>query len=299
VAKAIIDYQNAYKEITEILIKNKNILAIFVFGSMVTGDLWEESDIDLFAIYKDDFQEVRDVYSEIMGIPIHIKFLSKEAFKKDYYESGKRGVVRNSLLSSKLIYSIDYEISELYQKVLYTIDSDKGRWNLVYLGNLLKEIGVCKKYLSTGGSYTSYELLIRALDNFSKLYLSINGYSVSKDSLNMACNLNDELNEKVRNLFYMEMNDENIKSVLTYIEIYLDYNIEKASKEILEFLREKDHPLSAYEIKNDKYFVNFDVKAEDILKVLCKNSMVIKSKREFRDSYGSLLAMENVYSYKD
>lgn len=63
-AKSIIDYQNAYKEITELLKKNNNILSIFIFGSMVSGDLWEGSNIDLFVIYKEDFHEIRDVYSD-------------------------------------------------------------------------------------------------------------------------------------------------------------------------------------------------------------------------------------------
>ncbi|GAA0762500.1 nucleotidyltransferase domain-containing protein [Clostridium sartagoforme] len=297
-AKSIIDYQNAYKEITDILMKNTNILSIFVLGSMVTGDLWEESDIDLFTIYKDDFEQVRDLYSEVMNIPVHIKFLSKKAFKEAYYECGKKDVIKNSLISSKLIYSMDHEISELYEKIIYSVNSDKGRWNLVYLGNLLKEIGICKKYLSTGRGYTAYELLIRALDNFSKLYLSINGYTVSKDSLNMACNLNDELNKRIKKLFYNEMNDENIKSIISYMESYLDYNIEKASKEILEFIKEEDKELSAYEIKNNDYFKNFNIKTEEILKVLYKNNVLTKNKREFRDHKECLLATENVYSYK-
>ena len=113
--KSIIDYQKSYKEITEILMKNTDVIAIFVFGSMVTGDLWEESNIDLFVIYKDEFEQVRDLYSEIMDIPIHIKFLGKDAFKKNFLEAGKRDIIKNCLISSKLIYSIDQEITELYQ----------------------------------------------------------------------------------------------------------------------------------------------------------------------------------------
>lgn len=296
--KSIIDYQKSYKEITEILMKNTDVIAIFVFGSMVTGDLWEESNIDLFVIYKDEFEQVRDLYSEIMDIPIHIKFLGKEAFKKNFLEAGKRDIIKNCLISSKLIYSIDQEITELYQRLIYIMDSDKGRWNLVYLGNTLKEIGICKKYLSTGSRYTASELLIRALSSFSNLYLSINGYTVSKDSLTMACNLNDELNEMVRELFYSDINDENIKSVLNYIENYLEYNIEMSAKDILDYIKEMDKPLSAFEIKNNSYFKNFNIKFEEILKLLYKNNILTRSERKFRDSKGSLLAVENVYSYK-
>ncbi len=298
-AKSVVDYQNAYMEITEILKKNTNIISIFVFGSMVSGDLWEGSNIDLFAIYNDDFDEIRDVYSEVLDIPIHIKFISKNSFKKYYNEAGKRDVIKNSLMSSKMIYSIDNEITELYQKIIYMIDSDKGRLNLVYLGNFFKDAGICKKYLSKGSRYTAHELLIRALNNFSMLYLSINGYTVSKDSLTMACNLNDTLNDKVINLLYKEVSDESIKDLLKYMENYLEYNIEKASKEIIDFMKKEGKPLSAYEITNNQYFKNFKIKVEEILKVLYKNNIIIKEKREFRDSKGSLLALENVYSYKN
>ena len=102
-AKSIIDYQKAYKEITESLKKNTNIYAIFVFGSMVSGDLWEGSDIDLFVIYKDDFDHIRDVYTEIVNIPIHIRFLSKDKFINDYKKPGKREKIKASLILSKMI----------------------------------------------------------------------------------------------------------------------------------------------------------------------------------------------------
>lgn len=298
-AKSIIDYQNAYKEITELLKKNNNILSIFIFGSMVSGDLWEGSNIDLFVIYKEDFHEIRDVYSEVSGIPIHIKIISKELFKKYYNEAGKREFIKNSLISSKMIYSIDDEITDLYQKIIYMIDSDKGRLNLVYLGNFFKEIGICKKYIGKGSIYTAYELLLRALNNFSMLFLSINGYTVSKDSLTMACNLNDILNDKVKNLIYKEVDDITIKELLDYMENYLEYNIEKASMDLINFIKNENRSLSAYDIKINPYFKNFKIKIEEILKVLYKNNIIIQEKRELRDSKVNFLAMENVYSYKN
>ena len=298
-AKSIIDYQNAYKVITETLKKNNNILSIFIFGSMVSGDLWEESNIDLFVIYKDDFNEIRDVYTEVLDIPVHIKIISKTLFEKYYNEAGKRKIIINSLLASKMIYSIDDEIRDLYQKIIYMIESDKGRMNLVYFGNCLKEIGICKKYISKGSTYTAYELLLRALNNFSMLFLSLNGYTVSKDSLTMACNLNDILNTKLQKLLFEEVNNERIKALLDYVENYLENNIEKASKELIDFIREQDKAVSAYEIKVNPYFKSFKFRIEEILKMLYKNNIIIKEERAFEDSKGNYLIMENVYRYKN
>lgn len=296
--KAILDYQNAFNEITQKLKKNTEIVAIFVFGSMVTGDLWEGSDIDLLVVHKEEFDEIRGVYSHINNIPIHMKFLSKESFKKNYYEEGQKGVIKKTLTSSKLIYSIDSEITELYQKAIYVLHSDKGRWNLVYLSNLLREIGICRKYLKYDG-YTAYELVMRALKNFSKLYLSMNEYTVSKDSLSMACNLNDDLNDMVKNLFDTEKDKNNIIKLLEFMEYYLKYNIQKASRDLIEFLKDENKSLSAYEIKNHIYFKNFNIRVEQILKALLKEGIVEKSSRELNDSKGNLIIKENVYNYKN
>lgn len=298
-AKSVAEYQNSYLEITEILKKNPNVISIFVFGSMVSGDLWEGSNIDLFVIYKDGFNKIRDIYSEVLDIPVHIKFLSKESFKNYLKSAGKRDLIKNYLMSSKLIYSIDNEINELNQQVLYMIDKDKGRWNLSYLGNFYKEVGICKKYLSKGSRYTAHELLIRALNNFSMLYLSINGYTVTKDSLSMACNLNDELNVRVQNLLYKEVTEDSIKALLNYMEGYLEFNIIKAAKEMIDFIKKENRELSAFEIDNNNYFENFKIKTEEILKVLHNNNILVKEKREFRDEKGILLSMENVYRYKE
>lgn len=297
-AKSIIDYQKAYKEITESLKKNTNIYAIFVFGSMVSGDLWEGSDIDLFVIYKDDFDHIRDVYTEIVNIPIHIRFLSKDKFINDYKKPGKREKIKASLILSKMIYCIDDEIKDLYEKTIYIIEEDKGRLNLVYLGSFLKQVGVCKKYLNNGNKLTTHELLLKSLNSFSMLYLSINGYTVSKDSLSMACNLNDNLSLKV-NKFLKEENNENIIDIIEYMEKYLENNLEKAGKEILDFLKKEKKSLSSFEIKQDDYFKNFKIELEEILNLLYENNFLIKEKRELRDFNDNFLAKENIYTYKN
>lgn len=44
--KTLLQYQKVYNIVTKRLKQNKKVLAVMVFGSMVSGDLWEKSDID-------------------------------------------------------------------------------------------------------------------------------------------------------------------------------------------------------------------------------------------------------------
>lgn len=297
-SKSIIDYQKSSEKLINILKVNKKVLAIFAFGSIVSGDLWEESDIDLFVVYKDIFEDVRDIYSEILDIPVHMKVLNKEIFLELYESDGKKGSIRNLLLSSKIIFSRDEEIESVFNKAKYSLDKYKENWNLLYLGNIIKDLGVTKKYLHNDSVFTSYEVLIRALDSFAKLYLNLNGYTVSKDAVKMATNLNNKFSTIVGNLFNNKCTNENIKNTVDYIESFLDENINEAAKLLLDYLYEKTTALSSYEIRNSEEFKEFDIKIEDILKELYKRKLIIKDTKSLDLLCNEKLISENVYSYK-
>lgn len=296
-SKSIVDYQRSSEKLINVLKVNKKVLAIFAFGSIISGDLWEESDIDLFVVYKDVFEDVRDIYSEILDIPVHMKVLNKEKFLELYKSDGKKGSIRNLLVSSKIIFSRDEEIESVFNKAKYSLDKYKEIWNLVYLGNVIKDLRVTKKYLHNDSVFTSYEVLIRALDCFAKLFLNLNGYTVSKDAVKMATNLNNKFSSIVENLFNNKCIKENIQNAVDYMEFFLDENINEASKVLLDYLYEKNIGLSSYEIKNSEAFKEFDIKMEDILKELYKRKLIIKETKKLDLPANEKLISENVYSY--
>lgn len=294
--QSILNYQKASQKLITILKTNKKVLTVFAFGSIVNGDLWEESDIDIFVVYKDNFEEIRDVYSEILDIPVHMKILNKEKFLELYNTNGQKGIIRNLLISSKIIVSKDEEIDNIYNKAKYTSDKHIGLYNLVYLGSLIKNLRVSKKYLQNNNLFTSYEVLIRALDSFSKLYLNLNGYTVSKDAVKMTMNLNNQFNILVEKLFSSGEMRENINNTIRYIEDFLDMNINVAAKLILEYLNDREEFVSSHEIKNDEKFRDFDIKIEDILKELYKRNIIVKKSRKLDLQGREKLVNENVYA---
>lgn len=294
--QSILNYQKASQKLITILKTNKKVLTVFAFGSIVNGDLWEESDIDIFVVYKDNFEEIRDVYSEILDIPVHMKILNKEKFLELYNTNGQKGIIRNLLISSKIIVSKDEEIDNIYNKAKYTLDKHIGLYNLVYLGSLIKNLRVSKKYLQNNNLFTSYEVLIRALDSFSKLYLNLNGYTVSKDAVKMTMNLNNQFNILIEKLFSSGELKENINNTIMYIEDFLDMDINVAAKLILEYLNDREEFVSSHEIKNDEKFKDFDIKIEDILKELYKRNIIVKKSRKLDLQGREKLVNENVYA---
>nr|WP_206151626.1 nucleotidyltransferase domain-containing protein [Clostridium sp. SM-530-WT-3G] len=276
--------------------RNKKVFAIFVFGSIVNGDIWEGSDIDAFVVYEDEFDEVRHIYSEILDIPVHLKVLSKEKFLESYETNSKKGLIRDMLISSKLIYSKDEEIERVFDEAKYSMNNYIELWNLQYLGNLIKSIKVTKKYLYNDRIFTAYEVLIRALDNFAKFYLNLNSYIVSKDAVKMAMNLNNDFNNVVESLFQNGCHYEEIKNTVDYIEKYIDENISVGAKLLLNYLNEKNTFLSSHEIKNGEIFNEFNIKIEDILKELYSHQLIKKDIRKIDLPLKENIISENVYS---
>ncbi|MDU7212827.1 MULTISPECIES: nucleotidyltransferase domain-containing protein [Clostridium] len=297
-AKTVLELQKAFQTVVNQIKKNKKVVALFTFGSIVSGDVWEESDIDLFLIYEDGFEKIRDVYSEVREVPVHTKILNKNSFLELYKNDGKKGFAKKLLCNSKLVFSRDNEISSAYNNSRYTMPSHTEVWNLVYLGKLLKDIGISKKYLQNGGLKTSYEVLIRTLDSFSKLLINLNGYTVTKDSLVMATNLSNNFKEVVDKLFMEAINEKIIKDTINYIEKFLDDNIVRASSALIDYLCEEYEYMNSYEISSYSAFKEFDIKMENILKELAKREVISKKSRALYDEEGNLILDENVYAHK-
>lgn len=297
-AKSIAELQDAFQSIVNNLKKNKKVLAIFTFGSIVSGDIWEGSDIDLFVVYKDNYPKIRDIYSESKKVPVHTKLLDKEHFINIYEAEREKGYIRELLIKSKLVFSRDSDISNIYNMARYSLNNNAGKWNLVYLGRVLKDVGVCKKYIANGKVETAYEVLIKTLDSFSKLLMNLNGYLVTKDSFAMACNLNNEFKLIVSNLFQKKVNINEIIITVNYINKFLDENIDIAAKSLIDYLKNKNEFVSSYEIKSDKDFEGFNIKIENILKELNTRGLVEKDKRLLKDFEGTNIIKENVYASK-
>jgi predicted nucleotidyltransferase len=296
VERTILQYQKAFNSSIDRLKANEAVLAVMVFGSMVTGDLWDESDIDLFVILDRKMQNIKNIYTEEKQVPVHIKLMSKSKFMQLYEEDLRGGFMHRMFASSRLVFSKDMEITIKYDSGRYYPDLDRERWNMVYLGKVLKSIDVCNKYLSNDGIYTAYSAAIRAVESYARLYVNCSGYMISKDAMTMAMNLNDSFRACVDGLFFNKQDTvKAIEQTIEYIESSIDENIRNTASILINYMRERDCFLSTEDIKNDKLFVSYDIAMEDILNRLWERNIIKKDSRDYKVEDGKLLFKENVY----
>jgi uncharacterized protein len=294
--KIILQYQKAFNSVIDRLKNNSNVLAVMVFGSIVSGDLWDESDIDLFVIVDKIDSEIKNLYTEENGINIHIKLMSKEKLIKPNENDLRGGFIHRVFASSRLVFSRDMDVTTGYNNGRYYPDIDRERWNLVYLGKILKNISVCKKYLMNSGVFTSYSVCVRCIEDYSRLYVNSSGYMISKDAMTAAMNFDDSFKEVVRRLFFEKENTEKlIEDTITYIQKAIDLRLRDCTFILSEFLKAKDKLYSAEDMKNNQLFEGFNIDFEDILNYMWKKKIIKRSSRDYKDSAGDTIIKENVY----
>lgn len=296
--KTLLQYQKVYNIVTRRFKENKKVLAVMVFGSMVSGDLWEKSDIDFFVIIDDAVEKIKDIYITENDIPVHIKLMNKEYFFYIHNSEKRGGYLHRILYGSKLVFSKNFEITSKYDNLIYYPDIDRERWNLVYAGYFIKKLDICKKYIILKEQYTAYCSAVNCAEEFARLYINSSGYMINNDVVSMAADANEEFRLYLNRLFFEKDNIyEAINMLLNFMEQSLEKNIKNITKLLLKYMEEKECYLSASEINADELFIGYEVKFEDILNKLFEFNIVKKSKNDYKAKDGTVLFLkENIYS---
>lgn len=293
--KTVLQYQKVFKKVIDRLKANKTVLAVMVFGSMVSGDLWEESDIDLFVIVDDKLDQIKNIYILEKNIPVHIKLLSKN--KLFYHNHNiEDGFLHRVFAGSRLVFSKDTDITSKYDNGRYYSDIDRDRWNLVYLGNFIKILGVCKKYIRNDSIYTAYGSAVECAEEYAKLFVNSSGYMINNNAINMAINTNDKFKMHVDALFFKKDNLQGtLKNIIQYMEKNVDDNIKTLASFLLKYMRDKDCLLSCEDTKKDDIFKHFTIDFESIFSKLLQQNLIKRENRDYKTNDGTVLTKENVY----
>lgn len=292
----ILQYQKTFINIKDRLMKNDEVLAMMVFGSMVTGDLWEESDIDLMIILKNYNSEVHNIHLQENGVPVHLKLMSKETFLEIHKEVSREKFIKRVFSTSRLVFSKDSELTYIYDNGRYFADVDREKSNMAFLSQLLKHVSICKKYLYNDKIYTAALFAVYSAEDFSKLYVNSSGYRINKNVLSMTANINEEFKNYIDELFIGSKNlKQSIEKLLEYIEEDINNKIKSYTSLLLEYMQEKDSVLSSEDISNDELFKGWNINFEELLNKLWIKNLIKKDIRELKTSNNEIIFNENVY----
>lgn len=116
-----LDINKKYKAALEVFVEkikeDSNIISVFVYGSIVGGELWEKSDIDIWLISKENSKKIYNQYSLVVeDIDFQVELYSRNYFLELVDSPHSQSFFRTVLPQSKLIYSKDKVIEDLFNE---------------------------------------------------------------------------------------------------------------------------------------------------------------------------------------
>lgn len=287
-------YQEAYESAVNKLANNSQVIAIVVYGSMVSGDIWDGSDIDFLVIAKEN-NRVENIYSKILNIPIHIYYISKDSFIDSYRNLIKGGTFHKAFFTGKLVYCSDNDIKEIHMSSRFYNDRDRDIRNIEILCNLINSVHYTKKYYITGKIETAYQWSMEVVTNYARLLMSLEGHITDKDILSFAVSVNSNIEYLFNKLTLNVSMKKKISEILSSVETFIDYNIQGISAPVIEFLRKSKFPLSSHELKNSDEFKHIDGDMNVLLEKLSQMGIINENTRKCTTYADEYLIDETVY----
>ncbi|KMT21247.1 nucleotidyltransferase domain-containing protein [Clostridium cylindrosporum] len=289
------EYQKAYEKALQSFRGCSHTLAVIVYGSIVNGDIWQESDID-FIVVTSEKDKMEILYTKAYGIYMHIKYISKEKFINNFESIVKGGTFHKAFSSGKLVYCNDCSIEELFHSTRFYSDRDRKIRNIDILSEMLNLMHYAKKFYFTKKYETAYELTLLVFKNFARLNMNLSGYITDKDVISIAINMNSSIENLFKTLVYDGDLEDRIITTLKYIESFIEKNIAEITEPIVEFIKNSKEACSVMDIQESKEFNCINKDLSLVIHEMAKNKVVWENTRDYKTQNGEFLIHEIVYS---
>jgi uncharacterized protein len=293
-------YERAVNSLTEILQKDRTVLAAILCGSLAYDEVWEKSDVDL-VIIGDETHKEKSFNLVEEGVNIHASVLPRSAFKKAMEGSLQNSFLHSLFSKSRLLYTHDESLQNLYENIQKVGSRDRSLQLLRSVGTVLWALPKAEKWFTVKKDlrYSFYYVLFCA-DALAKLEVIAKGQIASREVIHQAL----KLNPPFFNLVYTDLIDgpkdeAAIAGALAAINTYLEERISLIFQPLLDYLREADSPRSASEI--NEYFkkaTQFEGVA-NVCEWLSEKGVVEKVSTPLRLSEKSRVAVNEAAYYYD
>ncbi len=294
----ILEYQKAYEKALNNFKNASEVLAVIVYGSIVTGDIWDESDIDLLVITSEK-GKMETLYSKSQNIYMHIKYISKDIFLDNFNNTLMGGTFHKAFSSGKLSYCIDKEIETVFHSSRFYTDADRKIRNIDILSEILNLMHYAKKFYNTKRYETAYELTVLVFKNYARIKMSMQGYITDKDIISIAINISEEVENTFKILVGEGEISERIYRILTIVEVFVEKNIKEITIPIYNIIKESNMPLSVMNIQSRQEFKCINKDLSLVVHEMAKNDIIYEDIREYKTKGNEFLVNEIVYSIKE
>ena len=181
-------HQVALDMLVEKLRQDRYVLAAILFGSLVRGEAWEKSDIDLVAVLRDGVErERRGYWLQENGVSIWLETVPRNQLKQQF-ERSLPGTIRHAMHSqARLLFSHDDSIASWLERTERIGGRDQAYQLLRDALGLPYLLEKAEKwlYVKRDTDYC-FVWLLQAVSNLARIEVTLHGEAPRREVLDLS-----------------------------------------------------------------------------------------------------------------
>ncbi len=300
-ANTVAVFNQALESFLDRVKRDRNIIAVILFGSLSHDKVWRKSDIDLILIGRDVKMTRREFCLLENGVNIHASLYPRHKFKESLEGALQGSFLHSSFAKSTLLYTTDDTIREYYQDVQRLGSKDMELQLLRYGQMALYTFAKAEKWFEVKNDLTySFLWIMYTVESLAKIEVTLNGEITSREVIHQALSVNPAFfNALYFDMVHKKKDEAAIRDALGSIDRYLMEKICLLFRPVLEYLSEAGGTRASSEIDE-----HFGKRAQihglsGVLEWLAEKGVVQKVPTPMRLTEKSLVEMEEAAYYYD
>ncbi|MEM6801590.1 MAG: hypothetical protein AAF696_09300 [Bacteroidota bacterium] len=252
ISRVQLRFEEALKSLAEKLEEDRNILALLVSGSLSYDVVWEKSDIDLMIIAKDGKlkQAQKNLTLTEWDVNIHVWIEERSAFRKLVEASLRSSFIHSYFSKSKLVYSKDASLYDLYKDVELLGSRDQQSQVLAQASFILPLIAKVEKFLyQKNDPRYAFIWFTYMYTGLAKICVNLAGEIAGREVIHQAMNHEADFFRKIyTELIDLPKTETALEEALIAVDRFLTERIDRIFKPLLDFLSFQARIKSATEI---------------------------------------------------
>ncbi|MEO1213898.1 MAG: hypothetical protein AAFY45_10250 [Bacteroidota bacterium] len=248
--------QERFEEALDLLLEklqaDKNVLAVIVAGSLSYDVVWEKSDIDLMIIIRDGKLKGQDkeVALTEYDVNIHAWALERSRFRKIMEGSLRNSFLHSYFSKSRLLFTRDESIRDLYEGVEKLGSRDKQSQMLSTASSFMPLISKVEKFLySKKDPQYAFIWITYMYSGLARIELNMADEIVSREVVHQAIKINPAFFKAIyTDLIDAPKDKAAIEKALYLIDNFLVERCKDIFQPLLDFLSDGGRIKSATEI---------------------------------------------------
>ena len=232
-------FDEALDTFVDFIKQDKSIQAAILFGSLIEGNVWEKSDVDLLLITNDERNPYKFYWLDQDNLNFQITLYSRNRFKREFERNLSGSWFQHMISTSKILFSNDETISEYILQAQSPGKRDVELQILNIVAMVIGDLEKAEKFLLLKNDVAqSYLFVTRLLDRLAQIEVLLNGEVPGREVIEQAMKYNPDLfNAIFANVIIEQTNKEKMSKVLERIRNYLEVRTEIIFRPIIDYFR--------------------------------------------------------------